>query len=279
MIHLSLVVSAEAGVAVQMPAFGEALGRFEIVDFRPRERRRKDGSTEKSQAYRLQAPFSGRQRLPPLRIEFVDERQAGGAPQVDAKGHDHLNELLTEELIIEIASVLPQGATIDELRPARGRLRPRGLTLLYRYWPVVLLPLFAAAAFIWWRRLQQQRATRLRVSAYDVAIGKLAQLRERGLPGPDNPTLVDTWYVVLSDVIRRYLEDRYAVRAPELTTLEFLQEARRTGHLTNAHRGLLSDFLEGCDRVKFAGFCPDVATSRQALAAAERFLKETQAGG
>ena len=86
----------------------------------------------------------------------------------------------------------------------------------------------------------------------------------------------DAWYVEISDIVRHYLEDRYAVRAPELTTEEFLREARRSAELGREHQDLLSVFLEGCDRVKFAGYHPEVAESRATLQVAGRFLEETR---
>ena len=41
------------------------------------------------------------------------------------EGEPPVRELLTEELTLEIASVLPEGAVTDELRPARGPLAAR----------------------------------------------------------------------------------------------------------------------------------------------------------
>jgi hypothetical protein len=78
-------------------------------------------------------------------------------------------------------------------------------------------------------------------------------------------------------IVRRYLEDRFALRAPELTTEEFLSEARRAADLTPAHRDQLTSFLEGCDRVKFAGYRPDADESLATLRAARAFVEDTRA--
>ena len=59
-------------------------------------------------------------------------------------------------------------------------------------------------------------------------------------------------------------------------TEEFLREARRSADLAEEHRSLLSAFLEGCDRVKFARHCPDERESKEAIAVARRFLEETR---
>jgi hypothetical protein len=267
---LTLSVEAEAHVVVEMPAFGEALGRFSIVDFAPRRETDPEGRTLASQRYTLQAPMSGKQRIPPLRIEFLDERPgqtSGGEP-------DQYRELLTEELMVEIASVLPEGAVTDELRPVRAELAELSSGRLARNWAIGLVIAGGAVALIaaaaWWRRRAAERA---RITAYDRAMRRIRILERQGLPSPDE---ADAWYVELSDIVRHYLEDRYGVRAPELTTEEFLQEAKRSPELSASHRELLSSFLERCDRVKFAAYRPEESESKSVIEAARRFLDETR---
>ena len=263
---LTLDVVAKAGVAVEMPAFGEALGRFAIVDYTPREEATEDG-VRLSQRYTLQAPSSGRQRIPRLRVEFLDQRD----PDVDSRAR----ELLTDELAFVIASVLPEGQPLDELRPARASLEELHGPWLARNWPWIVLVLVVVggggAALVWWLRRAEERA---RQTAFDRAMARLDRLERRGLPGSD---AADAWYVELSDIVRRYIEERFALRAPELTTEEFLAEAGRSAELTAAHRELLAAFLATCDRVKFARYSPGEGESQDALGNAKRFLEDTAA--
>ncbi len=265
---LSLVVTAEAGIEVTMPDFGEALGRFSIVSFEPRERHQA-GQTVHEQVYGLQPPMSGPQRIPPLRVEFVDKRKRAGKKQLESR------ELLTDELAVNVASVLPEGEVTSELRAARDSLGPRNQTLLLRFWWAFLAAGVvlggAVMALLRWRSSRAQIA---KVDAYQAAMQRLAVLEARGLPTGET---ADAWYVELSSIVRRYLEDRYRVRAPELTTEEFLLEAQRSRELTGEHRALLASFLTICDRVKFAGHEPNESESSEALTAARRFLSETRA--
>jgi hypothetical protein len=296
---LALEVEAEAGVEVEMPAFGEALGRFEIVQFVPREQRNAGGKLVASQTYTLQAPMSGRQRVPPLQVEFVDRRGAGqgGANAGGASGAgttaggasaaapEEVQELLTEEIPIQIGSVLPEGAVAAELRAERVALPLRSRAQLYAGIGLGALVLLGAGGFLAVRAWQRAARRQVRISAYDRAMARLRDLEQRGLPSPGQdqsapaPTpapTIDLWYVELSAIVRRYLEDRYGLRAPELTTEEFLREAQRSGQLSSTHRNHLSDFLVRCDRVKFARYEPDEEESRQALASARAFLEETR---
>lgn len=263
---LALEVVAEAGVVVEMPAFGEALGRFAIVDFAPREEVTDDGVLL-SQRYTLQTPMSGRQRIPRLRLEFLDERDPDTEPRA--------RELLTDELAFVVASVLPAGEALTELRPARAALEELQGPWLQRKWPwlvfgVVALASLVAGLIAWMRRAEE----RARLTAFDRALARLGRLERRGLPSGD---AADAWYVELSDIVRRYIEERFALRAPELTTEEFLAEAGRSAELTASHRDLLSAFLATCDRVKFARYSPGEDESQDALDVAKRFLNETAA--
>ena len=270
---LTLTVTAKPQVTVEMPPFGEALGRFAIVSFTPRVETAADGSITHTQRYVLDAPMSGRQRIPSLRIEFTDSRPDQIAQTADG-GAESTHELLTDEIAIEIASVLPEGQVQNELRGLRGQLdesvvRSRGLR--YAVLPLVLLA--AGGGFLLWRALQRRARLRVRISAYDVAMRRLGTLQSRGWPKQED---ADPWYVELSDIVRRYIEDRYGVRAPELTTEEFLREARQQLRLQSGHRELLETFLSTCDQVKFAGYRPGESESRQALQAARRFVDETR---
>ena len=131
-IELRLEVHAEYGVEVLMPEFGEALGRFEIVDFAPSQQQDETGGSIARQVYRLQPAHSGTQTIPPLRVEFVD-RRVGGSPAPE--GEDAY-EVLTERVSLEIAPILAEDAPLS-LRPvhsdlgsvasgSRQRLRGRG---------------------------------------------------------------------------------------------------------------------------------------------------------
>lgn len=270
---LVLSIEAEPQVSVDMPPFGEALGRFAIVGFTPRSSTDTDGRTRASQRYLLDAPMSGRQRIPSLRVEFTDRRSGDTRPSAAGSG-EREGELLTDEIPVDIASVLPEGQVQDQLRGLRGPLqeqfyRSRG----FRYGAVVVALLLGAGLAFGLHALRRRARQRVRASAYDVAMGRLQRLLDRGLPAPE---AADAFYVELSHIVRHYVEDRYGVRAPELTTEEFLREARRLAAMQQAHRELLSAFLEVCDRVKFAAYRPVPEESRQALVQARRFLTETR---
>lgn len=269
-IYLRLDIDAPAGVQIDAPfqeAGDQRLGRFKVVGFVRDSHRNADGSLHQEQTYTLEAPTSGKHRVPPLRLEMVDSRG-------DAGKQAGTQEMLTEEVPLDIAPVAT-AAIAKDLRPAAGKLDPDvGGTS----WTTILLlisvgAIVLSASLLLVRGWRSRRRIAAKKSAYEDAITKLRSLEARGAPAAD---VADAWFVELSAIVRSYLEHRYDIRAPELTTEEFLQAASRAPELTSAHRTQLSQFLERCDRVKFAGYRPDSNESIDTLAAARAFIEDTR---
>ncbi|MFV2065331.1 MAG: hypothetical protein ACC645_00015 [Pirellulales bacterium] len=268
-VTLALEVVAEKDVELLMPEFGEALDRYRILDFVPRQAIDEKGRTVATQTYRLQPPSSGPHAIPPILLEFVD-RRAGRRAAPD--GLDAY-ELLTERIDFEVGSVLPSDAKAD-LKPPLGKLAPLAPPPPSR-WPWMVLALvlvlgsspFVVRAYLAWRRRARLR------SAYDIARARLERLLASRRPDREQ---IDAFYVELSSIVRRYLEDRFDLRAPELTTEEFLEGVQYTPDLSGDHPSLLREFLRQADLVKFAGFKPSGEDIERSVSAARRFLEETR---
>lgn len=107
---------------------------------------------------------------------------------------------------------------------------------------------------------------------YQVALKALRDLLAKGWIESEN---VEPFYIELSSIIRRYLEDRFGLRAPERTTEEFIREAATSRSLSSDHQMLTSVFLEQCDLVKFARHQPGREDMKNGYRAAERLVSET----
>ena len=270
-VYLRLEISAPDGVTIDAPfqeAGDQRLGRFRVVGFSRDTQRPATGGQLHVQTYTLEPPASGRQRIPPLRFEMLDGRATASA---DAKKKQ---EILTDEVPLEIAPVPVEQATA-QLKDARGELDPDvGKTS----WVLVIglvggALMVGSGSILLWRGVRSRRRVEQQRSAYEDAVSHLRRLEDKGAPDTD---AADSWFVELSAIVRRYLEGRYEIRAPELTTEEFLQVAIARPELTTEHRKLLEAFLERCDRVKFAGYRPDAEESIATLAAARGFVEDTR---
>ena len=267
-VTLTIEVTAADGIELSMPEFGQSLDRFSVREFVPKESVDAAGNTVSTQRYVLEPPLSGPQSIPPLMIEFVDRRPG----QRPAPEGEQSYELVTERIPFEVASVVPAGAS-NELRPLRDRLAPLRTPGPLWPWLVALAALLAVAAPFAWRAYNRARMQGRRRSAWELARSRLDALSSRPLPSDADE--IDQFFVELSALIRRYLEDRFELRAPELTTEEFLQVASASPDLGEEQQGFLRDFLRRADMVKFARFIPEPDDIRTALGAASRFLDQT----
>ncbi|HMP75779.1 MAG TPA: hypothetical protein PKE12_05720 [Kiritimatiellia bacterium] len=122
------------------------------------------------------------------------------------------------------------------------------------------------------RRREKQTVKASPLPPHEQALRALRAVRARGWPEADG---VEAFYVEVSAIVRRYLEDAFSLRAPEQTTEEFIRTATTSSRLTLDHQQLVIAFLEQCDLVKFARYQPAQADMEAALAAAERLVNET----
>jgi hypothetical protein len=110
------------------------------------------------------------------------------------------------------------------------------------------------------------------IPAHIIALQKIKELEQKELISRG---LVSEYYYELSMIIRQYCEGRFLLRAPEMTTEEFLSSLRESQALSSNHKQLLKNFLSQCDLVKFAQYGPGNEENHAALDAAKKFIEET----
>ena len=111
------------------------------------------------------------------------------------------------------------------------------------------------------RRIKEHR-----MSPIERAWVELDRLLKKGLPGRGR---YKDFYVELTMVVRRYIQRRYGIRAPHMTTEEFLRAAKPSDELRR--------FLESADMVKFAGVEATPEMADEATDSARGYLKSDAA--
>lgn len=277
-LRLTLTVHAEEGVELIPVDNWDYLGRFIVAATSTDEAiSTEDGSLTITVDYQLESPLSGTHTIPPLLVEFLDRRPGRS---VSPEGEPSY-ELFTEPIEFEVAPLTVEERAALQLAPPLGELPKVDLsaleeerTDLLRHWPWAVAILVAAIAIpLLVKLVAALRRRARRRTAFDIAWSRLERLAARGRP---EGNAVDAYYVELSSLTRRYLEDRFELRAPELTTEEFLVEVSRSSVLTDAHQSLLREFLRTADLVKFAHFAPSAEQIDEALISIRRFLEETR---
>ena len=178
-------------------------------------------------------------------------------------------EAASQTISLQVKSVLPQNMTdIHDLKPLE--LPKRTL------WPFIavaaLLVLSAVAAWFLWKRRRKPEALQLVLPPHLEAEQRLRELEAMGLLARGD---FKRYYFLLSEIFRRYLEQRFAFPAVERTTEEILAKLDAL-RATEAHKDEVRDFLRNTEPVKFAGAG---CSSPEALAETDRvrrFVAETR---
>jgi hypothetical protein len=104
----------------------------------------------------------------------------------------------------------------------------------------------------------------------------------RALAELETANLVETgqakvFYYRLSEIVRVYIERKFGLAAPEMTTEEFLNTLARNRGALPFDADRLREFLQACDLVKYAAFTPAGSDAEQALGTARAFIDATAA--
>ncbi len=138
------------------------------------------------------------------------------------------------------------GEFIDDLRLLEAP-KPWGIPP----WVAVAIVAGAALAFWLWRRWRWSKRQGVSSAhserALVDALGELERLfglvdREESRP----------YAMESSAIVRRFIEERFGVRAPSRSTEEFLVEAQHSPQLAAAAKTMLGEYLAVCDLLKFA---------------------------
>ena len=79
----------------------------------------------------------------------------------------------------------------------------------------------------------------------------------------------------LSMILRRYIEKRFSISAPNKTSEEFLQELSHSKYFDVYYKSLLKGFIKLSDRVKYSGYLPSKKELNDLIDSAEVFVKKT----
>jgi hypothetical protein len=170
------------------------------------------------------------------------------------------------EDIIEPESPVPTGSMTDALELKDAPL----WTGWYWIGGGILLVILALVFLLTRKRRKIQKESVPRIPPHEYALDTLREIWRR------EKEMEDKVYASgLSDVLRRYIEEAFALRAPERTTEEFFEEASQHADLKGDFAGRLEEFLSLIDLVKFARM-PLVKEKREELyQAGVQFIEES----
>ena len=267
-LRLRLSATAPESYRVELPRAGAKLAAFAIKNVRTEAPRLDaDGKVTVARTYTVEPFLSGEYAVPPIEVKFV-EKKAG---KDGAKPKTHA--LATKELKIDVTSLGAEKAKALRLRGAQGTVDPPR-SRWWMLWTLIGLAAAVALALIVGTRRKRRKAAAARaVTAHEIAYAELRALLESGLLDKGE---IKLFYDELSDILRRYVENRFGYHAPERTTEEFLREIGDGGDLGAKEGEALKAFLTHCDLVKFAEHRPEEQDIQDAFNAAKAFIARTR---
>lgn len=260
-IRYTITVKADKDIEVLLPEFSDNLAGFAVKDFGKKEKTFM-GKRTYIRWFILDTYVTGEYPFPPAQVQYK-------------YGNDEQwRELETNELAVTVESVLTDVAQQDDIRdikgPIAGATDPRrfyGLAAL-----VVLLLAGALGYGVYKRRTFHPYSPPPR-PAHELAYEALEMLQSKQYIEHGR---VKEFFSELSYIAREYIENRFHIRAPEMTTEEFLVSVRGSKVLNSAQKNVLKDFLEKSDMVKFAKYGPSHEECSISYEAAKHLVDETK---
>ncbi len=261
---LQFEATLQPGYKIEMPRVDKVLENFGIVDW--------DDLGEKLDAknhvvttyqYKLEPFLSGNYEIPAFTFKFHD-----------ANDPNATHELASEPVPVEVTSLLGDQRAKLVLEDIEGVVempKPAG-----RWWLWILVALVVAAVPAGWLLLRSRRSrqvVRVFKSAHEIAYLRLRALVAANLIEQGQ---IKEFYEQISGILRHYIEDRFALHAPDRTTEEFLSELRFMGTLAPADKQVLEEFLTHCDLVKFAKHEPTTEQIQRTFDLVKNFVERTK---
>ena len=266
-LNLKITVKVDEDYEVKLPGFGEKLEQFGIVDYHTTQPKlTKDNRKEISRSYVLEPFLSGEYIIPSMAVGFWKKgEEETGAHKIE-----------TPEVTVTVKSLLPEDleeAKLNEIKPPVPFPRSYTLWIGLGLGAALVCAGIVLAVILIRRRKRVEDVWSQQVPAHELAYEALRRLVAEDLIKKGQ---IKVFYQRLSGVLRHYIENRFALRAPEQTTEEFLAGLEVARDFPETYKSLLKTFLIHCDLVKFAEHRPQADDIQKTFDSCKAFIKGTE---
>ena len=239
-ISYTIKVDAASNVWFNIPAFSENIGGLAVYNWNKSEKvRHPNGRVTQTQTSELETYLVDDYEIPATNIIYT----------VNGK----TNYISGTPIYIEVTSVASTNDTFSGIRDIKG---PVSIQLLLKKKSQMFLIAITAALLVTLtiillvrKRKEAEKIIAPPTPAHIIAFNALKELEAKQLIEKNH---IKEFYYELSNILRHYIEDRFALKAPERTTEEFLIELNNDKAFPKEYRELLKKFLTESDLVKFA---------------------------
>ncbi len=257
---LSIRATYPEGAALRFPDIADRIEGFQLLA-------ELESPAVSIEGSRLAAEWSGRLR-PYLAEQY---RIAPLLFRITANGADaHEQTILSPAFRLQRAN-LPAVSTNRFVLQPRPAYVPPPPTRMALYLLILLLAcLLLYGLHLGIRRIRRQVQI-LRMSPRERALHELECLLQENLHGAGR---YKPFYHRITGIIRQFIEREHGIRAPELTTHEFLTHAANNPAFPAPVVQRLQQFLEAADLVKFAAYEPSDESVAETIRTARIYLIE-----
>ena len=262
-INYKITVDFPKEVEVFFPEIKDKVGGLAVKDFYVSDIEKDDGRTAREFSYVLETYKASSYIIPAFDIKYKEMLKS------------EVEVAKTPEIFIEVVTTLDDNAS-----DVRGIKPPVSLSKSYFRLYIIIAIVFGVLAlvaivlhYIYNRKHQEAETIHVPLPSHQIAYNELESLRAMDLISKGQ---IKEYYYRLSNIVRHYIENRFKLMAPEMTTEEFLAEMTVTGKLSGVHKELVGNFLEHCDMVKFAAYGPDSREIENSFNSAKKLVDETR---
>jgi len=244
------------------PSFSDLsgdLGKFIIVSIMDTSPHLYDDDSIGIKRTIILKPFlSGEYEIPLLSLDYTDKENNTGV-------------LLSTAVPINVISLLPENTENLQLKEIR---EPDTFNYweMFLYISIVVILLIGVLFLVLLIRKGQREKILPGIPPSEEAFDKLTLLLDKKLP---QEGMFKEFYFQLNLIVRVYIEKQFAIRAPEQTTEEFLQDLSVSNQIANNYKKVLKDFLVHSDLVKFARHRPSEKELKDSIESCKNFIRVT----
>lgn len=262
--HLTFKVKSEPGIRIVFPQLQDTVVQgVEIISGPVRDSvKEKDGRWLFEEKYVITAFDTGVYMIPPMPITV--------------EGEEYNNVLRTDPVafVVNTYEVDAEKGNYDIVMPYAAPWTFAEI-LPYLLWTLLGVAIILLGWWLWQRHKKNKplfAAKKEEIPPYVKAIRSLDEIKGNKLWQAGNEK---EYYTRLTDTVRQYLDDQFAIPAMEQTTGETMRSLDGCREVEAKEREKVADMLTTADYVKFAKFTPLQDVNARYLDSAYDFVNQT----
>jgi hypothetical protein len=262
-IHFTIQIRADKNLSVMGPAVSDTLAGMELINQLAPQKAVKDNQQVIIYSYTFSKYDSSNVTIPPIAVYY------------GTKGDTTERSINTNSVYFTVRPV-----KVDIKEDIKDVKEPLKIPLDWKwivFWVLIGL-IIITAVYYFYRRYRKSKAEYIpekvvvKIPPHVTALKSLRALSEKQLW---QKGMVKEYHSEITEIIRRYFEERFNLPALEMTSGEAVEELqRRRGTETIIED--TQNFLSNADLVKFAKYQPLASVNEEMMKQAEEIVKKTK---